>query len=97
MLHTVNKSPFQHTTLADCARFLRPGDRILLLEDGVLACQAGTIHAALVEGLLQRVEVYALRADLQARAITHLIPGIQVTDYAGFVELVEQHKVYAWL
>ncbi|MBF0462414.1 MAG: sulfurtransferase complex subunit TusB [Magnetococcales bacterium] len=97
MLHTVNKSPFQHTTLADCARFLRSGDVVLLLEDGVLACQVGTLHVALVEGILQRVAVYALGADLKARAITELIPGIQVTDYAGFVSLVEQHKVHAWL
>ena len=97
MLHTVNKSPFRHTTLAECVRFLRPGDVLLLLEDGVFACQAGTVQATLVEEILQRVAVYALRADLRARAVTRLIPGVQVTDYAGFVELVEQHKVYAWL
>ncbi|MEO5362841.1 MAG: sulfurtransferase complex subunit TusB [Magnetococcus sp. DMHC-8] len=97
MLHTVNKSPFQNTTLMDCARFLQSGDVLLLLEDGVFACQTGTAHSALVEGLLQQVKVYALRADLKARAITQLIPGVQVTDYAGFVDLLEEHKVHSWL
>ncbi len=97
MLHTVNKSPFQNTALMDCARFLQPGDLLLLLEDGVFACQTGTIHSTLVEDLMQRVTVYALRADLKARAITQLIPGIQVTDYEGFVDLVEKHKVHSWL
>ncbi|MBF0584192.1 MAG: sulfurtransferase complex subunit TusB [Magnetococcales bacterium] len=97
MLHTVNKSPFQNTTLMDAARFFQSGDVLLLLEDGVFACQTGTIHAAFVENLLKNVKVYAMRADLKARAITQLIPGIEITDYAGFVELVENNKVHSWL
>ncbi len=97
MLHTVNKSPFQNGALADCARFLQPGDVLLLLEDGVFACQTGTSHSALLEKLLPQVEVYAIRADLKARAITQLVPGIQITDYAGFVDLVEKHKIHSWL
>ncbi|MEO5339104.1 MAG: sulfurtransferase complex subunit TusB [Magnetococcus sp. MYC-9] len=97
MLHTVNKSPFQNTSLADCARLLRDDDVLLLLEDGVFAAQTGTQHTALVESLLQRVKVYALQADLKARAVTRLIPGIETTDYAGFVELVEKHRVHSWL
>lgn len=97
MLHTVNKSPFQSTTLMDAARFFQSGDVLLLLEDGVFACQTGTIHAALMETLLTKVKVYAMRADLKARAITSLIPGIEVTDYTGFVGLVEENKVHSWL
>ena len=97
MLHTVNKSPFQNTTLEDCARFIQDGDVLLLIEDGVFAAQVGTIHSALLEGLLQRVTIYALQADLKARAVSNLIPGIQSTDYPGFVELVEQHKIHSWL
>ena len=41
--------------------------------------------------------VYALDADLEARGLTALIDGIQVIDYDGFVELVEQHHVVPWL
>ncbi len=34
-LHTVNKSAFGSDALASCLRVSRPGDAILLLEDGV--------------------------------------------------------------
>lgn len=97
MLHTVNKSPFRNSSLEDCSRFLQSGDSLLLLEDGVYACQAGTRQSALMETIMKNVEVYAIRADLKARALTDLIPGIQVTDYAGFVDLVEKNKIHSWL
>lgn len=97
MLHTVNKSPFQSSTLRDCSRFVKSGDILILLEDGVFACQTGTSQVALMETLMGQVEVYAIQADLKARALTNLIPGIQVTDYAGFVDLVEKHTVHSWL
>ncbi|MBF0296473.1 MAG: sulfurtransferase complex subunit TusB [Magnetococcales bacterium] len=97
MLHTVNKSPFQNTSLESCIRFTRPGDVILLIEDGVLAAQAGTSKSAMLEEVLAKNEIYALQADLQARALTDLVPGIKVTDYEGFVELVEKHATHAWL
>lgn len=97
MLHTVNKSPFQNSVLESCLRFVTQGDAILLLEDGVYAAQAGTAKSALVEGALGHQEVYALRADLKARAITEVIDGVQVVDYGTFVDLVEKYKVHAWL
>lgn len=97
MLHTVNKSPFQNSSLESCLRFIRPGDVLLLLEDGVYAVQAGTAKSPLVAALLKNNEVYAIRADLKARALTNLVTGVQVTDYTGFVELVEKHRTHAWL
>ncbi len=97
MLHTVNKSPFQNNTLSDCSRYLQAGDVVLLLEDGVFAAQAGTTQTALLEEMTQQVTIYALSADLKARAIKELVDGVKVTDYAGFVELIEQHKVHSWL
>ncbi|MBF0623901.1 MAG: sulfurtransferase complex subunit TusB [Magnetococcales bacterium] len=97
MLHTVNQSPFQKSTLESCLRFVRKGDVILLLEDGVFAAQAGTAMSSLVEGALKSNKVYALSADLKARALTDVIQGVEVTDYAGFVDLVEQHTTHAWL
>jgi tRNA 2-thiouridine synthesizing protein B len=97
MLHTVNKSPFQNNSLSDCSRYVQAGDVVLLLEDGVFAAQAGTSQTALLEKMMEQVTVYALRADLKARAIRELVAGVQITDYAGFVELIEQHKVHSWL
>ncbi|MBF0191223.1 MAG: sulfurtransferase complex subunit TusB [Magnetococcales bacterium] len=97
MLHTVNKSPFQNTTLESCIRFARSGDVILLIEDGVLAAQAGNVKKNLLEEALQKCEVFALGADLKARALTDLVPGVKITDYSGFVDLVEQHTTHSWL
>jgi len=46
------------------------------------------------------VSVYVLGPDLKARGFREdrLIEGIQVVDYAGFVDLATEHdKVQAWL
>ena len=96
MLHTVNKSPFTHTSLESCLRFINAGDAILLLEDGVYAAARGTRRSALVEQALQSAPVYAMQADLKARGLSDLIEGIQVVDYDTFVELLEQHSSHAW-
>ncbi|MDQ1363738.1 MAG: tRNA 2-thiouridine synthesizing protein [Pseudomonadota bacterium] len=97
MLHTVNKSPFDTHDLHNCARFVDAGDVLLLLEDGVYAAQAGTVQSHLVADMISRCAVYALQADLAARGISDLIPGVALADYDKFVDLVEQHKVQAWL
>ncbi|MBF0153738.1 MAG: sulfurtransferase complex subunit TusB [Magnetococcales bacterium] len=97
MLHTVNKSPFQNSSLESCLRFVLPGDVILLLEDGAIAAAAGTAKSSLIEGILKKNSVYVIGADLKARGLTQTIKGVQVTDYAGFVDLVEKHKTHAWL
>ncbi|MBF0311198.1 MAG: sulfurtransferase complex subunit TusB [Magnetococcales bacterium] len=97
MLHTVNKSPFLNGTLESCLRFVSEGDCVLLMEDGVYAAVADTARSALVEEALGKVSVYALSADLKARGLDNLIEGVKVTDYNGFVELVEQHKTHSWL
>jgi tRNA 2-thiouridine synthesizing protein B len=97
MLYTVNKSPFATDTLRSALTFAPPGAPIVLLEDGVYAAGAGTALSGLVEAALSDHGVYALEPDLQARAVTRVIAGVQVIDYEGFVELVEQHDVAPWL
>lgn len=97
MLHTVNKSPFQNEGLDSCLRFAKDGDHILLLEDGVYAAMAGTAKEAQVKAALAKYSVYAIGADLKARAVTSVVDGVQIIDYAGFVTLVENHKIHSWL
>jgi len=46
---------------------------------------------------LNEHEIFALKEDLDARAVKNLIDGIRVVDYDGFVGLVEQHHVVPWL
>ncbi|NGZ28558.1 MAG: sulfurtransferase complex subunit TusB [Magnetococcales bacterium] len=97
MLHTVNKSPFSNSALDNCLRYIQSGDVILLLEDGVYGAVSGTAKSALVEGALANSKVYALQADLKARALTNVIPGVQVVGYDVFVDLVAENTMHAWL
>ena len=97
MLYTVNKSPLMFGNLKSVLGIASADDPILLYEDGVYAAARGTASEELVRQALEDHPVYALDADLEARGLTALIDGIQVIDYDGFVELVEQHHVVPWL
>jgi tRNA 2-thiouridine synthesizing protein B len=97
MLHTVNKSPFQNSSLENCLRVAQQGDVILLLEDGVYAASVGTAKSSLIEQAVKRHTVYAIEADLKARGLANLVKEIRIASYGDFVDLVEQHPVHAWL
>lgn len=99
-LHTVNKSPFDKNSLDTCLRFAKPGSALLLIEDGVYAAVKGTAAEGKVAEAMANVKVYALSSDLKARGFGNdrVIDGVEIVDYAGFVDLVEQNdKVQAWL
>ena len=100
MLHTVNKSPFEKSTLESCLNHIRPGDAVLLIEDGIYAAMNGTAVADRIAGLNGEFSLYALGPDLAARGIkeTALLEGVSVVDYGGFVDLVAEHDVtQTWL
>ncbi len=100
MLHTVNKSPFERNTLNSCLGHALPGSAILLIEDGVFGAVEGTAQADTLRAALADRAVYVLGPDLLARGMTaeHVIEGIAVVDYNGFVELTTQYdKVQSWL
>ncbi len=97
MLHTVNKSPFQNSSLEDCLRVAQKGDVILLLEDGVYAASAGTAKSSLIEKAVKQHAVYAIEPDLKARGLGNLINEVRTASYGDFVDLVEKHTVHAWL
>ena len=97
MLHTVNKSPFQNSSLENCLRMAQKGDVILLLEDGVYAASVGTAKSPLIEKAVKQCKVYAIDADLKARGLGNLIKEVRIASYGDFVDLVEQHPVHAWL
>ncbi len=97
MLHIVNKSPFNNSAMDECARFAISGSVILLIEDGVYAAKADTRYEAKLKDILEKVEVYALKPDAKARGVDKLIDGVKLTDYNGFVELVEKHKTHSWV
>lgn len=99
MLHTVNKSPFEHNTLDTCLRFALDGSALILIEDGVYAAARDTAVSKRVQDAMQRVAIYALRPDVEARGIQNrVMDGIRLVDYAGFVDLVvERSAVQSWL
>jgi len=97
MLYMVNKSPLMFGNLRSVLRIAPASEPILLYEDGVYAAAQGTVSEDLVKQALEQHPVYALRADLEARGISSLVDAVQVVDYEGFVELVEQHHVVPWL
>ncbi len=99
-LHTVNKSPFERTSLASCLRFASKGSAVLLLEDGVVGAMQGTSLAPRLTEAMESITIYALGPDLQARGLeqSQVMDGIRVVDYAGFVDLTVEHdRVQAWL
>jgi len=99
-LHTVNKSPFEKSSLETAIKYSLAGSSILLIEDGVYGATKGTVVEGMVKGAMGDKKVYALKSDLMARAIKEdrVIDGIEIIDYAGFVDLVEANdKVQAWL
>jgi len=96
MLHLVNKSPYERNSLSTCVGYVKEGDALLLIEDGVYAAVKGGGAAAQLQGL----DVSVLGPDLAARGIGEdkLADGVKVVDYAAFVDLVEaKDKVQSWL
>jgi tRNA 2-thiouridine synthesizing protein B len=86
-----------NTALENCMKFLGNDDAVILIEDGVYAAAAETSKSDLVEGILKKNKVFALQADLRARAIESLIGSVDIVDYEMFVDLIEQHTTQSWL
>ena len=100
MLHTVNKSPFEKSSLKSCIRIAAEGSSILLLEDGVYGAVKGTENSSMVSDAMGKIKVYVMGPDLDARGVNkdNLIDGINVVDYGGFVDLVAEHSAtQSWL
>lgn len=98
-LHTINKSPFSHATLASCLQVCGKQDGILLLEDGVFGALLSAPCAEELSALIKTgVKVHVLTGDVNARGLQEKIRGdIYVTDYNGFVELsIEHNCVQSW-
>ena len=96
MLHLVNKSPYESNNFNTASSIMKGDDVLLLIEDGVY----GAVKAGKASAQLGEHKVSVLGPDLAARGITEdkLADGVDVIDYAGFVDLVESNdKVQSWL
>jgi len=99
MLHIVNKSPFQTSTLGSCLRVAQPGSALLLIEDGIYAATAGSAAESEVRTACATLKVFVLKPDMDARGVTSkLIDGVTPVDYGGFVDLtIEYSTSHSWL
>ena len=99
MLHIVNKSSLQRTTLESCLRVAQEGGAILLIEDAVYAATRGNEAESKLRDALSRFKVYALAPDLEARGMhERVMEGVTTVDYGGFVDLVAEHQnCQSWL
>ena len=99
ILHTVNKSPTQDSTLHSCLQMAQPGSGILLIETGVYGAVANEANTKLFKEILRTHNVYALEPDLAARGLTGtILPALEAVSYSGFGELSLQFsKVQSWV
>lgn len=99
MLHIINKSPFQTSTLESCLRTAQAGDALLLIEDAVYAATQGSAAEARLREAGANLKLYALRPDMDARGVSaRVLDGVSLVDYGGFVDLtVEHHTSHSWL
>jgi len=100
ILHIVNKSPTDQYGFETCFRMLKPGDSVLMIEDGVYGALANTTFANRVSGQMKAATFYALGPDIAARGLddTPLIDDLKVVDYEGFVDLVTATDItQSWL
>ncbi len=87
-LHILNKHP-GHPAFRSCLSSLASGDALLLTENGVLALAD--------QELTLKGSVFALIADVQARAISTAGTGASVIDYEEMVALTTRaNRVISW-
>lgn len=98
MLHIINKSPLERSSLDTCLG-VATGGSILLIEDAVYAATRNHASAAKIAEAAGRLKVYALLPDLEARGVRdRLIGAVETVDYGGFVDLVASHpNCQSWL
>ena len=96
-LHVLSHSPFADSRLTSCLRLLGTKDALLLCGDATYALAQATAPLQALENRAERLELYVLSEDAQARNVT--LPGwVKSVDYPGFVELsIRYDRVNTWL
>ena len=98
MLHIVNKSPLENSTLDSCLRVAKGGD-LLLIEDAIYAAISGGAFESRIREAAGRFKVYALLPDIEARGLAdRVMEGVTTVGYDGFVDLVTTNEnCQSWL
>lgn len=98
MLHIVNKSAAERSSLDTCLAVAQSGT-ILLTEDGVYAATKGNPAEAKIKAAMAKFKVCALLPDLEARGMAdRAIEGVELVGYDGFVDLVAaEPNNHSWM
>jgi len=98
MLHIINKSPLEKSSLDGCLAVATAGSTVLLIEDAVYAATRGNAYEAKLQAARDRFTICVLTPDLEARGMAdRLMAGVTSVDYGGFVDLAAEHKCQSWL
>ena len=100
MLHTINKSPFENSSVSSCLTMCAKDSSILFIEDAVISVMKSTKFSELIENSLKDFKMYALKPDLEARGLplNNVIEGVEIVGYDKFVDLTTEHDtVQSWL
>jgi tRNA 2-thiouridine synthesizing protein B len=90
LLYQIKRSPFISRDLEHILPVAREGSHIMLYQDAVLAAAITDENRQWLERLTGAgVTVHALGEDLSARGVVRVLEGVDVTDYTGWVDLVE--------
>lgn len=97
-LFTVSRSWHESAWLFENLAFASPGDAILLIEDGVLACHSPiTLASFVAKCSANKVKALVLKDDLVLRGLNNHYCDIAEISYADFVNLViEFDKQVSW-
>ncbi|MGJ8679919.1 sulfurtransferase complex subunit TusB [Paraglaciecola sp.] len=93
ILHKLNKSPFESTSLKQCLQRAASKDKILLCSDAVYACRDQEI----LPKLKALSPIYCLSDDVLARGLQLDNTVFSAIDYKEFVQLsLECNQVISW-
>ncbi|HUW36267.1 MAG TPA: sulfurtransferase complex subunit TusB, partial [Rhodocyclaceae bacterium] len=77
MLHIINKSPLEKSTLDTCLSVASAGSIVLLIEDAVYAATRGNAFEAKLQAAQGRFKICVLTPDLEARGMAdRLMAGV---------------------
>ena len=93
LLYQIKRSPYISRDLEHILPIAHEGSHVLLYQDAVLAAAVTDENREWLERLTGAgVTVHALSEDLSARGVRNVLPGIDVVDYGGWVDLVERFQ-----
>lgn len=96
-LHVIKRSPHSSSDLERVLEVAREGAHIILVQDAVLAAADTSANRAwLGDAVSNGITVHALDEDLRARGVERVLEGMDVVDYGGWVDLVDEHLPVTW-